>query len=61
MAQITSKELTSLSDLMSAEQLLVTKYQDYACRTNDPVLKTKYERMAAQHQQHFDMLYSNLK
>ena len=61
MAQITSKELTSLSDLMSAEQLLVMKYQDYASETSDPVLKTKYERMAQQHQQHFDMLYTNLK
>ena len=61
MAQITSKELSSLSDLMSAEQLLVTKYQTYAAQSDDPVLKTKYERMAAQHQQHFDMLYTNLK
>lgn len=61
MAQITSKELSSLSDLMGAEQLLVSKYETYAAESTDPVLKTKYERMAAQHQQHFDMLYSNLK
>ncbi len=61
MAEITSKELSSLSDLLSCEQLMVTKYKDYACATNDPALKTKYEQIAAKHQQHFDMLYSHLK
>ncbi|MBQ8859556.1 MAG: ferritin-like domain-containing protein [Clostridia bacterium] len=61
MAEITSKELTSLSDLLSCEQLLVTKYKDYATCTTDPALKTKYEQIAAKHQQHFDMLFSHLK
>ena len=61
MAEITSKELTSLSDLMTSEQLMITKYKDYATATTDPTLKTKYEQIAAKHQQHFDMLFSHLK
>lgn len=61
MAQITSKELSSLSDLLSAEQLVINKYKDYACRTDDSTLKTKYEQIAAKHQQHFDTLYAQLK
>ena len=61
MAEITSKELTSLSDLMTSEQLMITKYKDYATTTTDPALKTKYEQIAAKHQQHFDMLFSHLK
>ncbi len=61
MAQVTSKELSSLSDLLTAEQLMINKYKDYACRTDDSALKTKYEQIAARHQQHFDALYTQLK
>ena len=61
MAQITCKELSSLSDLLGAEQLVISKYQDYACRTNDSMLKTKYQQMAEKHQQHFETLYAQLK
>ncbi len=61
MAQITSKELSSLSDLLSAEELLVKKYKDFAECTTDQTLKNKYEQIAARHQGHFDMLYSHLK
>lgn len=61
MAQITSKELSSLSDLLGAEQLLVNKYKTFASETQDAALRSKYEQIAARHQQHFDMLFSYLK
>ncbi len=61
MAQITCKELSSLSDLLGAEQLVISKYQDYACRTSDTTLKTKYEQMVQKHQQHMETLYTQLK
>lgn len=61
MAQITCKELSSLSDLLAAEQLVINKYKDYACRTEDTTLKAKYEQIAGKHQQHFDTLYAQLK
>ena len=61
MAQITEKELTALSDLMSMEQNLVAKYRAYACQTTDDALKNEYEQIAQRHQRHYDELYANLK
>jgi len=61
MVQITAKELSAISDLLSVEQNLIAKYKDYACQTSDSVLKNQYEQMASRHQRHFDELYMNLK
>ena len=61
MAQITSKELSAISDLLTMEQNLVAKYKSYAEQTTDNVLKNQYEQIAARHQRHFDELYANLK
>ena len=61
MAQITTKELGSLSDLMTMEENLVAKYKQYACETTDMALKGIYEQAAAKHQRHFDTMNSNLK
>lgn len=61
MAQITGKELSALSDLLTMEQNLVAKYKSYANQTTDSVLKDRYEQIAQRHQRHFDELYSNLK
>ena len=61
MAQITAKELSALSDLLTMEQNLVAKYKNYAEQTTDSELKNHYEQIAARHQRHFDELYANLK
>ena len=61
MAQITTKELSAISDLLSAENNLIAKYQCYAEEATDNTLKTKYEQIAKRHQRHFDELYANLK
>ena len=61
MAQITCKELSAISDLLTVEENLVAKYKAYACQTNDNALKDRYEQIAQRHQRHFDELYANLK
>ena len=61
MAVITSKELGSISDCLTHEQNLISKYKSYAETTSDTVLKQKYEEAAEKHQQHFNTLYSLLK
>ena len=61
MAQITAKELTALSDLLSIEENLVAKYKNYATQATDVTLKNQYEQLAQRHQRHFDELYANLK
>lgn len=61
MAQITEKELSALGDLLSMEQLAVAKCRAFAEWTEDAALKDCYGRMAREHQQHFDRLFSTLK
>lgn len=61
MAQITQKELSAISDLLTMEENLVQKYKCYACQTTDASLKNQYEQIAARHQRHYDELYANLK
>ena len=61
MAQITEKELSALSDLLTMEQTLRGKCQYLANTTADRALAAQYEALAACHQRHLDELYSNLK
>lgn len=61
MAQITTKELGSLSDLLTMEENIVTKCKQYACETTDMALKGIYEQTAMKHQRHYDTMLSNLK
>ena len=61
MAQITSKELSAISDLLTVEENLIAKYKCYAAEANDAALKNQYEQIAQKHQRHFDQLYENLK
>ncbi len=61
MAQITCKELSAISDLLSAEEMMTAKYQHLACTTTDSTLKNEYEQMAQRHRQHYDELFSHLK
>ena len=56
MANLTSKELSSVEDQLGAELLLVKKYKSYASLTSDPQIKTQYEQIAGKHQNHFDRL-----
>ena len=61
MAQITSKELGGISDLLAIEKNMIAKYMQDARETTDSDLKSSYEQIAMQHQKHYDELLSNLK
>ncbi|MBQ7383492.1 MAG: spore coat protein [Clostridia bacterium] len=61
MAQITSKELGGISDLLSMEQTIIAKYKQFAADTQDSAISAKYEQLACRHQRHYDELFSNLK
>lgn len=60
MANLTTKELGSITDQLAAEKVLITKLRAYASQTGDADLKTKYEQMASKHSEHFDKLYGLL-
>ena len=57
---LTSKELTAIEEQLSAEQVLVKKYTQYASETNDNALKNKYNEIANKHKAHFGKLMSYL-
>ncbi len=60
MANLTSKELSLIEDLLSMEQNLIKKYSMYSQICTDPQLKTKYEQVAQKHQAHYSSLIGNL-
>ena len=61
MAQITTKELGAISDLLSMEENLTAKYRQCAENATESTLKTCYEQLAQRHQKHYDELVANLK
>lgn len=61
MAQITAKELGSISDLLSVEENLAAKYRTYASITQDAELRAKYTEIAETHVKHYDALLAHLK
>ncbi len=60
MAELTSKELSAISDQLSKEETMIKKYKMYAQSMSDPQLKTKCEQIAAKHQNHYTRLLSQL-
>lgn len=56
MSQLTQREFLFLEDLLHAEQLEVMQFQDFAQHVSDPQIKETLQRIAGQHQQHFNRL-----
>lgn len=61
MTQLSEKELSSLHDLLSEEELLIKKFKMLAEQTTDQEIKNKFEEISRKHQGHFNTLYSQLK
>ncbi len=60
MPNLTSKELTAIEEQCNNEMILIKKYRAYAAESTDQTLKTKWIRMADQHQQHYATLLKHL-
>lgn len=60
MAELTARELGSITDQLSQEQTLVKKYKMYAAQCGDPQLRVKCEQVAARHQNHYNTLLNRL-
>lgn len=61
MTQLSEKELSSLHDLLSEEELLIKKFKMLAEQANDQEIKNKFEEISNKHQGHFNSLYAQLK
>lgn len=60
MTQLSEKELSTIKDLLSEEELLVKKFQMLAEHAETQQLKNKMEDIAQKHQGHFNELYQKL-
>ena len=61
MVQLSEKELSTLQDLLSDEELLVKKFQMLAEHSEDAEVQEQYQRISKQHQGHFNALYAYLQ
>lgn len=60
MSQLSEKELSTIKDLLSEEDLLVKKFQMLAEQAQTEELKSKMMDISKKHQGHFNELYSKL-
>ena len=60
MTQLSEKELSSIKELLSEEELLVKKFKMLAEQADSEELRTKMTNIAEMHQGHFNELYSKL-
>ena len=60
MAQLSEKELASIQELLSDEDLLVKKFKMLAEHATDENVKSKMLEISAKHQHHLNELYSHL-
>lgn len=61
MANLTTKELDSLSDQLDFEKVLCCKYQAAAQECTESDLKAFFQKYADQHKQNFNCLLNYLK
>lgn len=60
MPNLTSKELTALSDQLDFEKVLCCKYQAAVQECQDQELKSKFQCCADQHKQNYTTLLGHL-
>lgn len=60
MAQLSEKELASIKELLSEEDLLVKKFKMLAEHADTVELKSEMVSISNKHQEHFNELYSKL-
>ena len=61
MIQLTTKELSVLTEQLNAEQSLVAKYNRLANETQDQTLRMKFGEIAQRHQSHYDIMFAYLR
>ena len=60
MAQLSEKELASIQELLSDEDLLVKKFKMLAEQATDASVKSKMLEISEKHQSHLNELYDKL-
>lgn len=60
MKNITEKELSAYNDLLTQEKRAVDKFNYYARNCKDPSLKRLCREAAERHQEHFNIIFSQI-
>ena len=60
MPNLSEKELSGIHDILSAEELLVKKFNLLAGMTGDTAIQKRLNSIAGVHQKHINMLYQQL-
>ncbi len=60
MANLTSRELSSIKDQVDMEQALICKFTVYSQTISDAHLSKKCQEIAQKHQQHYNKLMEQL-
>lgn len=60
MSQLSEKELSTLNDCLSEEELLVKKFKMLASHTSDANVRSEMIEISQRHQAHFNKLYKHL-
>lgn len=58
--ELTTKELTGIGEQLNLELTLIKKYTMYSAICQDHQLKSKFEQVASEHQNHYNRLLSQL-
>lgn len=58
---LTQKELNWLEDQLEHEQLMVSKFNDYASNASDSQVRSLCQEIAQKHQGHYNILMNHLK
>lgn len=61
MTNLTTKELSSITDQLNLEGNLVAKFSVFAAQTDDAALKDKFNCIAQKHKDHYDALYALIR
>ena len=61
MIQLTTKELSVLTEQIAGEQSLVAKYNRLAQETQDETLRMKFSEIAQRHQSNYDAMFAYLR
>lgn len=60
MCHLSEKELSTVQDILSEEELAVKKFQMLAEEAEDQEIRSKMLEISNKHQGHFDLIYSYL-
>lgn len=61
MANLTTKELSALTEQLTAEQTLIKKYDAMACLCNDTKIQQDLNNFANKHRAHYNTLVTFLQ